>query len=127
MTKTDPGNFFEDFTVGQVIEHATPRTITDGDRALYGAIYPTRFAIPSSAAFAASVERKESGVVLFDLALLASLEREGKGKGKPLKAGERAPAALGYGFADGRISGRFELPIEQVKAISAMTLGDAAP
>ncbi len=55
MSKTNPGNFFEDFTVGQVIEHATPRTITEGDRALYGAIYPTRFAIPSSAEFAASV------------------------------------------------------------------------
>lgn len=54
-TKTNPGNFFEDFTLGQVIEHATPRTITDGDRALYGAIYPTRFALPSSAQFAASV------------------------------------------------------------------------
>jgi 2-methylfumaryl-CoA hydratase len=53
--KTNPGSFFEDFTVGQVIEHATPRTVTEGDRALYGAIYPTRFAIPSSAEFAASV------------------------------------------------------------------------
>ena len=53
--KTDPGNFFEDFRVGQVIEHATPRTVTEGDRALYGAIYPTRFAVPSSAEFAASV------------------------------------------------------------------------
>ena len=55
MSKTNAGNFFEDFTVGQVIEHATPRTVTEGDRALYGAIYPTRFALPSSAAFAASV------------------------------------------------------------------------
>ncbi|HJQ06849.1 MAG TPA: MaoC family dehydratase [Nocardioides sp.] len=54
-SKTNPGNFFEDFTVGQVIEHATPRTVTEGDRALYGALYPTRFAVPSSAAFAASV------------------------------------------------------------------------
>ncbi|KRE92997.1 dehydratase [Nocardioides sp. Soil774] len=53
--KTNAGNFFEDFTLGQVIEHATPRTITEGDRALYGAIYPTRFAVPSSAQFAASV------------------------------------------------------------------------
>jgi 2-methylfumaryl-CoA hydratase len=52
MTKTNPGNFFEDFTLGQVIEHATPRTVTDGDRAVYGAIYPTRFALPSSAEFA---------------------------------------------------------------------------
>jgi len=55
VTKTNPGNFFEDFTVGQVIEHATPRTVTEGDRALYGGLYPTRFAVPSSAQFAASV------------------------------------------------------------------------
>ncbi|PID97222.1 MAG: hypothetical protein CSA84_00335 [Actinomycetales bacterium] len=53
MTKTNPGNFFEDFRLGQVIDHATPRTVTEGDRALYGSLYPTRFAIPSSAAFAA--------------------------------------------------------------------------
>lgn len=55
MSKTNPGNFFEDFALGQMIEHATPRTITEGDRALYGALYPTRFALPSSAAFAQSV------------------------------------------------------------------------
>src|SRR5690606_17761548 len=55
MSKTNPGHFLEDFTLGQVIEHATPSTVTDGDRALYGALYPTRFAVPSSAAFAASV------------------------------------------------------------------------
>ena len=54
MSKTNPGNFFEDFSVGQVVEHATPRTLTEGDRALYGALYPTRFSIPSSAVFAAS-------------------------------------------------------------------------
>jgi 2-methylfumaryl-CoA hydratase len=54
MSKTNPGNFFEDFELGQVIAHATPRTITEGDRALYGSLYPTRFAIPSSAAFAAA-------------------------------------------------------------------------
>ena len=54
MSKTNPGNFFEDFELGQVIEHATPRTITEGDRAVYGALYPTRFAIPSSSTFAAS-------------------------------------------------------------------------
>jgi 2-methylfumaryl-CoA hydratase len=54
-SKTNGGNFFEDFTVGQVIEHATPRTVTEGDRALYGALYPTRFALPSSAVFAAGV------------------------------------------------------------------------
>ena len=54
MSKTNPGNFFEDFRVGQVIEHATPRTVTNGDRALYTALYPTRFALPSSDEFAAA-------------------------------------------------------------------------
>ena len=62
MTKTNPGNFFEDFTVGQVIEHATPRTVTEGDRALYQALYPTRFAVPSSVEFAASVGLKPAPV-----------------------------------------------------------------
>ena len=55
MSKTNPGHFFEDFRIGQFFEHATPRTITDGDRAVYGAIYPTRFAVASSAKFAAAV------------------------------------------------------------------------
>lgn len=55
MSKTNPGHFFEDFSVGQVLAHATPRTVTEGDRALYQALYPSRFAIPSSAEFAASV------------------------------------------------------------------------
>ncbi|TCJ22408.1 MaoC family dehydratase [Nocardioides jejuensis] len=53
-SKTNPGNFFEDFQIGQVIEHAVPRTVTEGDRAVYGSLYPTRFAIPSSAVFAAA-------------------------------------------------------------------------
>ena len=52
MTKTNSGNFFEDFEIGQVITHATPRTVTAGDVALYTALYPTRFALQSSAEFA---------------------------------------------------------------------------
>lgn len=55
MSKANPGNFFEDYSVGQVLDHATPRTVTEGDRALYGSLYPTRFALPSSAEFAGSV------------------------------------------------------------------------
>jgi 2-methylfumaryl-CoA hydratase len=50
--KTGAGGFFEDYRVGQVIEHATPRTVTEGDRALYGATYPSRFALYSSDEFA---------------------------------------------------------------------------
>ncbi len=52
MTKTNPGNFFEDFRVGQVLRHATPRTVTEGDVALYQAIYGNRFAVQSATTFA---------------------------------------------------------------------------
>lgn len=62
VTKTNPGNFFEDFVLGQTIQHAVPRTVTEGDRALYGSLYPTRFAIPSSAEFAKSVGLAEHPV-----------------------------------------------------------------
>ena len=31
MPKTSPGNFFEDFRIGQIIRHATPRTVTVGE------------------------------------------------------------------------------------------------
>ncbi len=54
MSKTSPGNFFEDYEVGQVITHAVPRTISGGERALYTALYPTRFALYSSDEFARS-------------------------------------------------------------------------
>jgi len=50
--KTNAGNFFEDFAVGQVLKHATPRTVTTGDVALYTALYGPRFAVQSSDAFA---------------------------------------------------------------------------
>lgn len=52
MLKTNPGRFFEDYSVGQVIEHAVPRTVTDGERALYHALYPARHALYSSDEFA---------------------------------------------------------------------------
>ena len=55
MKKTSSGNFFEDFTVGQVIRHATPRTVTEADCTLYTALYGPRFAVQSSAAFARSI------------------------------------------------------------------------
>ena len=49
------GNFFEDFAVGQVLEHATPRTLTAGDAALYMGLYGPRFAVQSSDAFAQAI------------------------------------------------------------------------
>jgi 2-methylfumaryl-CoA hydratase len=55
MGKANPGNFFEDFRIGQVIQHATPRTLTVGDVALYTALYGSRFAVQSSDAFAQAI------------------------------------------------------------------------
>ena len=54
MTKTNPGRFFEDYSVGQVIRHAVPRTVAEGERALYHALYPARHALYSSDEFAAA-------------------------------------------------------------------------
>jgi len=55
MSKTNQGNFFEDFRIGQIIRHATPRTVTGGDQALYAALYGARFAVQSSDAFACAI------------------------------------------------------------------------
>src|ERR1043166_264615 len=55
MTKANAGNFFEDFRLGQAIEHATPRTVTAADTALYVALYGTRFAVQSSDVFAQAI------------------------------------------------------------------------
>ncbi len=52
MAKTNPGRFFEDYTVGQVIDHAVPRTVSGGERAMYHALYPARHALYSSDEFA---------------------------------------------------------------------------
>jgi 2-methylfumaryl-CoA hydratase len=53
--KTSPGNFFEDFQLGQQIRHATPRTVTLGDVALYNGLFGGRFAVQSSDAFAQKI------------------------------------------------------------------------
>ncbi|HLS69315.1 MAG TPA: MaoC family dehydratase [Kiloniellales bacterium] len=49
MSKTDGGNFFEDFHLGQVLPHPTPRTVSTGDIALYLALTGSRFLLNSSA------------------------------------------------------------------------------
>ncbi|MBI1784981.1 MaoC family dehydratase [Candidatus Sumerlaeota bacterium] len=51
-SKTNPGNYFEDFQIGQTIEHAVPRTITEGDCALYVALYADRYPLYCDAEFA---------------------------------------------------------------------------
>jgi 2-methylfumaryl-CoA hydratase len=62
MTKTSTGNFFEDFRLGQTIRHATPRTITDGDIALYGGLFGARFAVQSASTFARAIGYRDRPV-----------------------------------------------------------------
>jgi 2-methylfumaryl-CoA hydratase len=50
--KTTAGNFFDSFHLGQEIRHATPRTVTTGDVAIYNALYGARFALQTSDEFA---------------------------------------------------------------------------
>ena len=55
MSNESAGNFFEDFTLGQQIVHAAPRTVTVGDVSLFIALYGSRFAVQSSDAFAKAI------------------------------------------------------------------------
>ncbi len=55
LVKTKPGNYFEDFRLGQEIIHAIPRTVTEGDVALYTALFGSRFVINASDQVAAEL------------------------------------------------------------------------
>jgi 2-methylfumaryl-CoA hydratase len=55
MSKISQGRFFEDFSIGERIIHPLPRTISDGDVALYIALTGSRYALHSSDGFARSV------------------------------------------------------------------------
>lgn len=52
MTKSNPGNFFEDFEVGGTLIHTTPLTVSAGDISLYRALTGSRHALYSSEPFA---------------------------------------------------------------------------
>src|SRR5204863_5784527 len=98
MSKTNPGNYFEDFRLGQVLRHATPRTLTDGDRALYLAFTGQRHAITSSdeVARAAGLTRSPiDPLLVFHMVF---------GKSVP-DISLNAVANLGYA------EGRFEAPV----------------
>ncbi|WP_293860192.1 MaoC family dehydratase [uncultured Alsobacter sp.] len=61
-SKTNRGRFFEDFRLGETIRHATPRTVSEGDVALYAALYGPRFVVQSSDAFARAVGYRRAPV-----------------------------------------------------------------
>ena len=52
MSKTLAGRFFEDFQLGEQIQHATPRTVTEADATLYLALTGSRFGVHCSATLA---------------------------------------------------------------------------
>jgi 2-methylfumaryl-CoA hydratase len=54
-SKSTDGNFFEDFRLGSTIQHASPRTITTGDVAVYNSLVGARFAVQSSDDFARKI------------------------------------------------------------------------
>src|SRR5690606_11147248 len=62
MSKTNPGNYFEDFRLDQELRHPTPRTVTQGDVALYTALYGPRFAVQSADSFAKAIGLKSAPV-----------------------------------------------------------------
>src|SRR5215510_13411802 len=65
------GNFFEDFRLGQRIAHPTPRTITDGDCALYIGLTGARQVLPSAAPVAQALgyrDRPVDDLLLFNVA-----------------------------------------------------------
>lgn len=92
-TKTNQGNYFEDFRIGQQLVHATPRTVTEGDVALYTALYGPRFVVQSSAVAAMDIGFEDApadDLLVFHIAF---------GKTVP-DVSLNAVANLGY--ADGR-------------------------
>lgn len=97
-SKTHQGRFFEDYRIGDEIVHAVPRTVTEGDRALYTALYPTRFALYSSDAFA-----RRSGLLKSPIEDIAAFHVV-FGKTVP-DISLNAVANLGYA------EGRFLLPV----------------
>ncbi len=106
--KTNPGNFFEDFDLGQKLAHATPRTLTVGDAALYQALYGSRFALQSSDAFARKLGFAQAP--LDDLLVFHTVF----GKTVP-DISLNAVANLGYG------EGRFLKPVFAGTTLSALS------
>ena len=104
--KTVPGNYFEDFKLGQQLVHSTPRTVTEGDVAMYTALYGPRFAASSGATFAHAMGMDRmplDSMLVFHVVF---------GKTVP-DVSLNAVANLGYA------AGRFGLPVHAGDTLSA--------
>ncbi len=96
MSKSTRGNFFEDFHKGDVIRHPAPRTVTEGDAALYIALYGDRRPLHCAREFARALGMRDATIhdwLAFHLVF-------GKTVGQ---VSLNAVANLGY--ADGRFLG----------------------
>lgn len=65
------GNFFEDFSVGQLFQHPLPRTVSDADISLYIALTGSRNPLMSSAPLAAAMghsSRPLDDLLIFNIA-----------------------------------------------------------
>ncbi len=106
--KTKPGNFFEDFSVGQELVHATPRTVSDGDVAVYQSLFGGRFAVQSSSPFAVAIGLPRSpidSILVFHLVF-----------GKTV-ADISLNAIANLGYADGR----FGVPVYPGDTLSTIS------
>jgi 2-methylfumaryl-CoA hydratase len=106
--KSSGGRYFEDFRVGQVFRHASPRTVTDGDVAFYRALTGSRFALQSSDDFAHAVGHPMAPAddfLVFNIVFAQSVP----------DVGINAVANLGYAGC------RFIAPVYPGETISAVT------
>ena len=124
--KTNPGNFFEDFQIGQTIEHAVARTVNEGDNALYVALTGDRHPLYCNREFARRLGfRRElvNDLLVFHVLDPAEIEfpYDDASSFQDLESGEQIPvvpdtlaaqyrtlmqehiAALGTRFSDHRI------------------------
>src|SRR4030065_2222414 len=96
--KTTTGNFFEDFSRGQLFHHAVPRTVSEGDLALYIALTGDRRPLHCSSEFARSLgfpRETAHDLLVFHLVF---------GRAVP-DVSLRSPANLGYADV------RFDRPV----------------
>jgi len=106
--KSNPGHFFEDFTLGRVLVHAAPLTVSAGDVSLYRALTGSRHALYSSDQFAQTTGRDAAAIdplLAFHVVF---------GKTVP-DISLNAVANLGYA------EGEFHLPIEAGDTLRAVS------
>ena len=108
MRKATTGNYFEDLVTGLEIRHAVPRTVTEGDAALYIALTADRYPLHCNAEFARSLGFERETVN--DLLVFHTVF----GKSVP-DVSLNAVANLGYGDV------RFGAPVLPGDTISSTT------